>query len=150
MAEALRERRARVVGPKGGTHAIDLAPEVVHTIVLWSKDYSNLLGDAHGLQGLLAVYDQLYLHFTITGMGGTPIEPGGPDYRAALAQLPALAALVGNPLRVSVRFDPLLFWKERDRTRSNRNLFPEVAEAAAAAGIRDIRVSFAQWYGKAV
>jgi hypothetical protein len=25
-----------------------------------------------------------------------------------------------------------------------------VAEAAAAAGIRDVRVSFAQWYGKAV
>lgn len=73
-----------------------------------------------------------------------------PDYREALAQLPGLAALAGNPLRVSVRFDPLLFWEERNRSRSNLDLFPAVAEAAAAVGIRDIRVSFAQWYGKAV
>jgi len=73
-----------------------------------------------------------------------------PDYRAALAQLPALAALAGDPRRVSVRFDPLLFWEERGRTRSNLEFFPEVAEASAAAGIKDIRMSFAQWYGKAV
>jgi DNA repair photolyase len=101
------------------------------------------------LKGLLAAYDQLYLHFTVTGLGRTPIEPGVPDHRAALAQLPALVALAGNPLRVSVRFDPLLFWGEYGGARSNLDLFPEVAEAAAAVGIRDIRMSFAQWHGKA-
>jgi hypothetical protein len=150
LAEALRARRAHVSGPKGGVHAVDLSPEAVHTIVLWSKDFSNLLGNAHGLKDFLVAYDQIYLHFTITGLGGTPIEPGVPDYRAALAQLPALVALAGDPLRVSVRFDPLLFWEERGEIRSNLDLFPEVAETAAAVGIRDIRVSFAQWYGKAV
>ena len=138
------------MGPKGGVYTIDLSPETVHTIVLWSKDFSNLLGDAYGLKSVLVAYDQLYLHFTVTGLGGTSVEPGVPDYRAALAQLPALVALAGDPLRVSVRFDPLLFWEERIVTRSNFDLFPEVAEAAAAVGIRDIRVSFAQWYGKAV
>ncbi len=102
------------------------------------------------MKSLFASYDQLYLHFTVTGLGGTPVEPGVPDYRAALSQLPALVTLAGDPRRVSVRFDPLLFWKEPGGTRSNAGLFPEVAEAAAAAGIRDIRVSFAQWYGKAV
>lgn len=130
-------------------HKVDLSPEAVHTIVLWSKDFSNLLGNACGLKDVLAAYDQLYLHFTITGLGGTPIEPGVPDYRAALAQLPALVALAGDPVRVSVRFDPLLFWEERGQARSNLDIFPEVTEAAAAVGIRDIRVSFAQWYGKA-
>lgn len=102
------------------------------------------------MQDLLAAYDQLYLHFTITGLGGTLIEPGVPDHRAALAQLPELAALAGDPRRVSVRFDPLLFWEERGHARTNLDIFPSVAEAAAAVGIRDIRVSFAQWYGKAV
>jgi DNA repair photolyase len=101
------------------------------------------------LKDLLAAYGQLYLHFTVTGLGRTPVEPGVPDYRAALAQLPALIALAGDPLRVSVRFDPILFWKEDCRIRSNVDLFSEVAEASAAAGVRDIRVSFAQWYGKA-
>lgn len=71
-------------------------------------------------------------------------------YREALAQLPGLTDFVRDPLRVSVRFDPVLFWEEDGKRRSNIALFPEVAEAAAVQGIRDIRMSFAQWYGKAV
>lgn len=147
---ALRARRIEVAGPKGGTRTIDLDPGSVHTVVLWSKDFSNLLRNAQGLRGLLAAYDQIYLHLTVTGLGGTAIEPGVPDRREALDQLPVLTALAGDPRRVSVRFDPVLFWEEDGQTRSNIGLFPEVAGAAADAGVRDIRVSFAQWYGKAV
>jgi len=121
----------------------------VHTIILWSKDFSNLLRNGDGLKDLLAAYDQIYLHVTITGRGGTTVEPGVPSYREALAQLPALTELAGNPLRVSVRFDPVLHWREEGIVRSNLSFFSEVAEAAAAAGIRDMRMSFAQWYGKA-
>jgi DNA repair photolyase len=129
---------------------VDLSPEAVHTFVLWSKDFSNLLRNAHGLRDLLATYDQLYLHFTVTGLGGTAVEPGVPAYRDALAQLGGLAEVAGDPRRVSVRFDPVLFWEEEGRVRSNIDLFSEVADAAAARGIKDIRMSFAQWYGKAV
>jgi DNA repair photolyase len=121
----------------------------VHTVVLWSKDFSNLLRNEHGLRGLVAAYDQVYMHFTVTGLGGTAAEPGAPPYRGALAQLADLIALAGNPLRVSLRFDPVLFWKEDGAVRSNVSLFPEIAAAAAKEGIRDIRTSFAQWYGKA-
>jgi DNA repair photolyase len=85
----------------------------------------------------------------VTGLGGTAAEPGVPPWRAALDRLPELVRLAGHPWRVSVRFDPLLFWRESGRVRSNIGLFEEVARAAAAAGIRDIRTSFAQWYGKA-
>ncbi len=86
----------------------------------------------------------------MTGLGGTSAEPGVPPYYEALAQLPGLAAFAGGPLRLSVRFDPVLFWGEDGEVRSNLSLFSEVADAAAAHGIRDLRVSFAQWYGKAV
>jgi len=134
----------------GGVRKVGLSPETVHTIVLWSKDFSNLLRNSHGLRGLLAAYDQLYLHFTVTGLGETSVEPGVLPYREALDQLPELAAVAGDPLRVSVRFDPVLFWEEDGEIRSNFALFSEVAGAAAAQGIRDVRVSFAQWYGKAV
>ncbi len=150
LAGALRERRAKVLGPAGGVQAVDLSPAAVHSVVLWSKDFSNLLRNTLGLRNLLSAYDQLYLHFTITGLGGTAIEPGVPPYRDALAQLPGLITLAGDPRRVSVRFDPILFWEDNGEGRSNIALFSEVAEAAAAQGIRDIRVSFAQWYGKAV
>lgn len=150
LAGAFREKRAKVTGPAGGVQTVDLSPSAVHTVVLWSKDFSNLLRNAHGLIDLLSAYDQLYLHFTITGLGGTAIEPGVPGYLDALAQLPGLTALAGNPLRVSVRFDPVLFWEDHGEGRSNVALFSEVAEAASAQGVRDIRMSFAQWYGKAV
>jgi Domain of unknown function (DUF1848) len=149
LAAALRERRARVVGPRGGVHEVDLTPGTVHTVVLWSKDFSNLLRNRYGLKDLLATYDQLYLHFTITALGGTAVEPGVPRYAKALAQLPGLTAFAGDPRRVSVRFDPILHWEEHGKIRSNLAYFSEVAEAAAAQGIRDIRMSFAQWYGKA-
>lgn len=149
LAGCLRRREADVAGP-GGRYRVCLDPARVHTVVLWSKDFANLLRNAHGLRSLLAAYDQIYLHFTITGLGGTGIEPGVPPYRPALAQLPGLADLAADPRRISVRFDPLVHWREGSAVRSNRPLFEEVADAAAAAGVRDIRVSFAQWYGKAV
>jgi len=139
-----------VAGPRGGRRTVDLDPGSVHTIVLWSKDFANLLRNAHGLRDRIAAYDQLYLHLTVTGMGGTAVEPGAPAWPEALRQLPHLTELAGEPRRVSLRFDPVLFWEEGGERRSNVGLFPEVAGAAAAAGIRDVRVSFAQWYGKAV
>lgn len=67
----------------------------------------------------------------------------------ALRQLAPLAALAGDPRRVSVRFDPLLSWREGGEVRSNLAHFEGIAAAAAAAGIMDVRTSFAQWYGKA-
>jgi hypothetical protein len=149
LAGALEERSVRVLGPRGGTRLIDLRPESVHTFVLWSKNFSNLLRNEGGLRDLLRAYGQLYFHFTVTGLGGTDVEPGAPDPGEALAQLPALVSLAGNPLRVSLRFDPILFWRERGAVRSNIGLFGEAARAAAACGVRDIRVSFAQWYRKA-
>lgn len=149
LAVALRARRAVLIGPRGRTVEIDLSPAEVHTLVLWSKDFSNLLRNAHGLRDLLAAYAQVYLHVTITGLGGTAVEPGAPPTDQALAQLPGLAALAGDPRRVSVRFDPVVFWSDGGTVRTNLGEFPGIAAAAARVGLRDIRTSFAQWYGKA-
>jgi hypothetical protein len=146
---ALRTRQAAVLGPSGRVSKVDLDPAAVHSVVLWSKDFGHFLANSHGLRDLLAGYDQLYLHFTVTGLGGTPIEPGALPYREALGQLAGLVAAVGDPRRVSIRFDPVLHWEENGTVRSNWPVFPEVAEAAARHGLRDIRMSFAQWYGKA-
>ena len=149
LASALRAKSARVIGPSGRIVEIDLSPERVHTLVLWSKDFANLLGNKGGLRDLLAAYQQIYCHFTITGLGGTAIEPGSPAMDAALAQIPGLVALAGRAERVTIRFDPIVFWQEGGSRRSNLPCFERVAEAAAPPGIRDVRISFAQWYGKA-
>jgi hypothetical protein len=150
LASALRAGRARVVGPSGRVFTADLRPEAVHTFVLWSKDFTNLLRNAHGLRDALAGAAQVYAHFTVTGLGGSALEPGAPPLEDALAQIPEVAAFVGDPRRLSVRFDPIVFWRDGPSLRTNLDFFEAVAEAAAAAGVSDLRMSFAQGYGKAV
>jgi hypothetical protein len=149
LASALGEEKVRVAGPSGRSYDVDLRPSNVHTIVLWSKDFTNLIAGREGLRRLLAKYDQVYFHFTITGLGGTSIEPGVPSPDGALAQIPELVRIAGSPARISIRFDPVVFWRESGEVRSNLAFFPALARRATAEGVEDIRLSFAQWYGKA-
>jgi hypothetical protein len=149
LAAAFRDGRARVAGPSGRIYEVDLRPENVHTLVLWSKDFGNLIAGREGLRRLLAAYEQAYFHFTVTGLGGSVLEPGAPFQEAALAQLPELIRIAGSPKRISVRFDPVVFWREAGDIRSNLPFFANVARRAASVGIEDIRTSFVQWYGKA-
>ncbi len=128
---------------------MDLRPENVHTLVLWSKDFANYLADRSGLRGLVAKYEQAYFHFTITGLGGTLLEKGVPSPDEVDGPAPELVAVAGSPARVSVRFDPVVFWREGGELLTNLPFFERLAPRVAGAGIEDVRVSFAQWYGKA-
>jgi len=47
-----------------------------------------------------------------------------------------------------LRFDPVIYWKENGGTRTNLPFFERIAREAASLHIRDMRFSFAQWYGK--
>jgi hypothetical protein len=148
LAQAIRAEKATVVGPSGRAYTVNLSPDQVHTFVLWSKNFEHVIANACGLGDGLREYDQIYLHFTITGLGGTLVEREVPPSRAALQQLEALVALAGRPERVSLRFDPVIFWLEEGKLKTNLGFFEELAKRAAAVGIPDIRFSFAQWYGK--
>lgn len=150
LAGVLGEKKARIFGPFGRVAAVDLSPGAVHTVVLWSKDFSNLIRNKHGLRKAFEKYDQLYFLLTVTGLGGTFIEKGVPEPAAALAQLADLAAIAGNPKRVSLRFDPVVFWREGKEVQTNLRFFEKAAAQAARAGIEDVRMSFSQWYGKAI
>ena len=149
LSRALAEESAAVRSPSGHTFVADLRPGAVHTIVLWSKDFSALLEDRHAMRALLRKYDQVYLLFTITGLGGTFIENGVLSPEKAMAQIGPLAETAGHPRRVSLRFDPVVWWNEAGRERTNLSFFETLAPRAAAEGITDIRFSLAQWYGKA-
>ncbi|MCJ7680982.1 MAG: DUF1848 domain-containing protein, partial [Candidatus Aminicenantes bacterium] len=106
------------------------------------------LTNRHGLRDVLAGYDQIYCHFTITGLGGTFIEPSVPDPDAALSQLDRLLALLQNPRRLTVRFDPVVFWREAGTEKSNVPFFRSLASQLSRRGIQDVRFSMAQWYVK--
>lgn len=149
LAGMLAEKRARVYGPSGHTYSVDLNPKNVHSIVLWSKNFGNLINNRFRLKDRLEKYDLLYCHFTITGLGGSFIESGVPSPDEAIHQLDSLIEIVGRPERVSVRFDPIVFWDSGGELRTNLHVFEMLAPSLAAKGIRIIRFSFAQWYNKA-
>lgn len=149
LASAIKKERALVYGPSGRAYAADLRPQSVHTFVLWSKNFENLSKNRRGLRDYLAKYDQLYFHFTVTGLGGSFIEPGVPPPETAFAQLETLVEMAGCPERVSLRFDPVVFWEEQGKRLTNLTFFEDLAPRTASLGIKTVRFSFAQWYGKA-
>jgi hypothetical protein len=150
LSDVIKAGSVRVLGPSGHSYEVDLDPENVHTIVLWSKDFSNLIADRHGTRAALERYDQLYLLFTITGLGGTFIEQGVPFPAPAVDQLDPLIEIVGTPERVSVRFDPIIFWRDDQGLNTNLHFFEALAPELSRRGIKAVRFSFTQWYNKAL
>jgi len=149
LAGALDAESVRVFGPRRRMYTVDLRPESVHTLVLWSKDFTSLIENRYHLRDLVSKYSQIYLHFTITGLGGSFIESGVPAPEAALRQLDDLIPIAGSPESISVRFDPILFWKDGGETRSNLSFFDTLAPELESRALTRVRISFAQWYGKA-
>lgn len=149
LSSVLEAETARVFGPSGHSYTVDLSPQRVHTIVLWSKNFSKLIHNAYHLWDLLWKYDQLYFHFTITGLGGSFVELTVPPPDVALSQLEALVGIAGIPDRISVRFDPIVYWEEEGKIWTNLHFFEALAPKISQRGIKDVRISFAQWYKKA-
>jgi len=150
LSEVVQNESAQVLGPSGHSYTVDLTPEKVHTVVLWSKDFSNFIADAHGVRAALSRYEQLYLLFTITGLGGTVIEQGVPFPAPSVDQLDTLIDIVGSSERISVRFDPVIFWFDDQGLNTNLHFFEALAPELSMRGIKAVRFSFAQWYKKAL
>jgi hypothetical protein len=102
------------------------------------------------LRKALKAYRQLYIHLTITGMGGGKFEPMIPLWEEAVGMIDPLIALVGEPQRISWRFDPILEVEGSGRRYSNFDLFPMLAEAIAPFGINSCRVSWVTPYKKVI
>jgi len=124
-------------------------PEHTHTLVLWTKNPSNLL-EYKPLREACRRY-ALYVHFTITGMGGTTFEPNVPPWRAMLSLIGPLAQFAGNPRRVRIRFDPIVHLRLPDEnTFCNLDRFEPIAAEAQKHGISDFSISWMDAYRKVV
>jgi len=149
MAGWIRQGYVRVPNPFNRIErTVSLAPEDVHTLVLWSKDFGPLLADQDGLRSAISAYDQLFFHLTITGLGGTAWEPDVPPPDLVAQQFRPLAALAGDPRRIQWRFDPVVFWRQAGRVESNLAWFERIAVRAREAGVARVTVSLCQWYAK--
>lgn len=124
--------------------------EKVHSLVLWTKRPQNILH--HGeLNSLLSLYDQIVIHLTITGFGGTELERGIPEPEKVFVLMPELIKFIGSSERLIIRFDPVLNLTDRNgKTMSNIHLFPEYAERIADLGVTKMVTSWITPYDKVI
>lgn len=126
---------------------LKIGPERIHTLVIWTKNPRNIFENAN-LSRILRKLDQIFIHLTVTGLGGTEIEPGVPSPEKVVEMLDDLVEFVGSPDRIRWRFDPLLTWVENGERRDNTEYFRELAPSFLRSGIKNAVTSFCTMYPK--
>src|SRR5512138_2978599 len=74
-------------------------PDRVHTVVLWTKNPRNLAAHER-LREALSQYGQIFIHLTITGMGGGVFEPQIPPWEETAGLLGNVIEAAKSPERV--------------------------------------------------
>jgi hypothetical protein len=125
---------------------VPAAPELVHTIVFWSKDFGPFLKRGIGEQ-LQKRGFHLFFNFTINS--DTPrLEPRVPKLPERLRQLEYLSSRFDSRA-INWRFDPVCFYKiNKSRIKNNLHDFTRIAEKAARNGISRCITSFMDDYPK--
>ena len=121
--------------------------ERIHSLVVWTKDPRNML-EHERLRNTLHSLDQVFLLLSVTGMGGTEMEPGIPPAETVLPLLADLVDLVGHPARVRWRFDPILVCRRGEKRYSNLDMFERLAPHFADRGIATAITSICSLYPK--
>ncbi len=125
----------------------DYPPERVHTIVIWTKNPHALLTNQR-LCITLARYRQLYIHLTITGLGGSVLEPRIPPWQDVAGMLSQLVDFTGDARRITWRFDPIIRAEVKGVLFSNIDLFSPIIEVVSKVGIPLCRTSWVEPYAK--
>lgn len=138
----LREGYVTYPNPfSGQIHTISVAPEDVHSIVFWSKNYAPFLphmGELHS-RGY-----RYYCHFTITG-APRELEPHTPPWQRSVDVFRQLAER-SSPRHIQWRFDPIIL-TDRITTSDIAARFQQIASALAGYTSR-CYLSFATLYRK--
>lgn len=130
----------------GKVQELPAAPQDIHTIVFWSKNFGPFLEKGYGPKLKQLGYN-LAFHFTINSKN-TLLEPGIPPLEDRLQQLGRLAEMVPSAA-VLWRFDPLCFYRVNGgAVQNNLTDFAAIARVAAAAGISRCISSFMDFYPK--
>lgn len=128
----------------------------IHTLVLWTKHPKSLLLEPlySYLNELKRSGVQLFIQLTITGLGGKTLgyrtdgrplilEPGAPDYLDAVATIPRLIELTGNPERIRLRVDPIIRIRDyRGKLFSSLKMLPTIIDLTRVHGLKHYSFSF--------
>jgi hypothetical protein len=128
----------------------EVGKENIHTLVIWTKNPRNIL-ENKSLRKNLKSIDQIYLLLTVTGLGGTPLEPEAPEPDRVLKALPDLIEFLGSPLRIAIRYDPLIevfYAKKIHLTNIDSKLFQDILSSVHSSGIKRVITSYVTLYPK--
>lgn len=103
--------------------------------VFWTKNPANLLS-------MNLDYSRCALQLTVTGLGGTELEPGVPRFEDVLQSTAELILDGFNPELINWRFDPVI------PGISSTDTMIEIAKSFSAFGVTRCITSFITWYGK--
>lgn len=106
LQQVLKAGEVSIANPRfrEKVYRIDLHPEKVHSLVLWSKDFRNVLARP----GHLDNYN-LYFQYTINNYPAC-LEPNVPDYLQTMRVLEGLLKKY-RPEQFNIRFDPVIVQK---------------------------------------
>ncbi len=147
LADILLGRAPCRWGPRSPFGIVD--PEQLHTLVLWTKDPRNLL-QHHRLRSVLldlhhTHHAQISLQITATGLGGSFIEPGIPNWQEVHAILSELLAEGWiDPAAAVYRFDPFIEMRTpggRILSNASASLFKKLCDAFTSLGITRVTTS---------
>ena len=149
LQECLKNKYVMVKNPYNkSTYMVDLSPERVHSICLWSKSFANVLKNP----GYLSLYN-LYFQFTITGYSKF-LEPNVVDTEEALRQMEQLA-LKYSPKQINWRFDPIILSIKEEKnptpdnfTRARLKVFEALCRDISSFGVNRCTISFLCLYKK--
>lgn len=135
-------------GTRLQTKAID--PGIVGALVFWTKGPVDLLIEHAGLREALETYHRnravIGLELSVTGLGGTFLEPGiQPPKEVAAGLRKVLDTGLIDPEAIVLRYDPLVKVRAPDG-RIVRNdtvrAFESVVSLFAALGVRSVETKF--------
>lgn len=129
----------------GKTTSIAAAPQEVHSIVFFSKNYGPFLEKRYGHE-LIKMGFHFYFHFTINSEDRL-LEPNVPSLAARMNQLTNLAEQFGSEL-IAWRFDPVCFYEHEKGLHDNLGNFDLIAGTAENLGIKCCITSFMDDYKK--
>lgn len=130
-------------------YTVDLRPSNVHSIMLWSKDFNNVLMNP----GQLDKYN-LYFQYTINNYSKF-LEPNVPEYKTTLKTLEGLLKKYA-PEQFNIRFDPVIISTKGEITptydvpeKARLNAFEQLCKDLRALGMENCRVttSYLSLYG---
>lgn len=128
------------------TTIVPASPELVHSIVFWSKNFGPFLNQGYA-EKLTNLGYRLFFNFTINSSQPV-LEPSLPPLNERLGQLARLTEIFG-PDCVQWRFDPICFFKERSgHMGDNLDQFDIIARHAAHLGLKSCITSFVDLYRK--